>query len=340
MGRTGIDHTKRRRAWLVTAGACALAVVAGVTVATNTNVLGPRDLCGGWFSGEDAGNSLDGFGRVTGSTDSLGGCTVEQSGWLPGTTDAKIRLSATSVTPAHPFGRSEWKASGAQNILPGELPGAFDTDGNGWVALPSDCGPIGAAWAKGDHTVLSVVTERGDADPAELARLTRATARKLAADHDCAPADSAAGNASADLIQASAPAKSDPATVCGLDGFSLGAKAPAASPLREQTSGSRDDAWFCDLSLHQPATGLPRDDDREPFARLAVIRNPELLLSAKERHFDHAVCGGKETYFATDIADYVYSPDTPEEKAAATLVKASDVQNRFTAAARTALACD
>lgn len=127
--------------------------------------------------------------------------------------------------------------------------------------------------------------------------------------------------------------------MCGLDGFALGAEAPADSPLREQTSGSRDDAWFCDLSLHQPATGLPRDDDREPFARLAVIRNPALLPAAKERHFDHAVCGGKETYFATDIG-YVHSPDTPEEKAAATLVKASDVQNRFTAAARKALACD
>ncbi|MFE3515441.1 hypothetical protein [Streptomyces sp. NPDC059166] len=327
---------KRRRAWLVTAGVCVLAVAAGLTVATNTNALGPGELCGGWLSSEDAGNSLDGFGRMTDSTDTFDDCTVEQSGWLPGTTDAKVRLSARAVTAEHPFGRSEWEASGTRSILSGGLPGAFDTHGNGWVSLPPGCGPLGTSGAEDDHTVLRVVVEQGDADPAGLARLAQAAARKLAADHGCAPEG---GNTGRGLVEASAPAKSDPAKVCGLAGFALAPGAPADEPLTEQTSGSRDDAWFCDLSLAQPATGLPRDDRREPFARLAVVRNPELLTAAKERRFDHAVCGGKETYFATDIASYVYSPDTPGEEAAATLVNASDLTARFTAAARVALDC-
>ncbi|MFJ8882718.1 hypothetical protein ACIRJR_04825 [Streptomyces sp. NPDC102402] len=332
---------KRRWSWRATAVVGALAVVAaGATVATNTNAFGPGDLCDGLLSSGAASDALHGSGRVTASSDSEGSCTVEQSGWLPGTEDAKIRLSATAVTPDHPFGRSEWKASGARNILQGELPGAFDQYGNGWVSLPSDCGPLGTAWAEGDHTVLSVFVDQGNADPEELARLTRSAARKLAADHDCAPTASSPRNAGTDLIEASAPAESDPAEVCGLDGFTLGSEAPAGSPLREQTSGSRDDAWYCDLSLAQPETGLPRDDDREPFVRLAIIRNPELLAAAKKQRFDHAVCGGKATYFATDSATYVFAPDTPQEKAAATLFKASDVTDRFAEAARAALDCD
>ncbi|MER5551180.1 hypothetical protein ABT001_05730 [Streptomyces sp. NPDC002793] len=329
---------KRRRAWLIAAAVCASAVLAGGTVATNTDALAPDDLCDGRVSSEDAGNSLDGAGRVTGRIDNLGDCVVEQSGWLPGTEDAKVRLGARAVTPEHPFGQSEWKASGAQNILPGELPGAFDEYGNGWVALPSDCGPLGAAGAEGDHTVLSAVVEQGSADPAELARLTRAAARELAADHDCAPPTSPPKKAGTDLIEASAPARSDPAELCGLTGFTVDAEVPAGSPLREQTSGSRDDAWFCDLSFEPPTTGLPRDEEEGASARLAIIRNATLLPAAEERGFQHAVCDGKETYFAAELLS-VRSPRTPEEKAASSFFRESDVENRFTAAARASLGC-
>lgn len=332
---------RRRWTWRATAVVGVLAVAAaGTTVATNTNVLGPRDLCDGLLSSSTAADALQGSGRVTASSDSEGSCTVELSGWLPGTEDAKIRLAATAVAPDHPFGTSVWKVSGAQNILSNGLPGAFDRYGNGWVSLPSDCGPLGTAWAKGDHTVLSVVVEQGSADPAGLALLTRSAARTFAADHDCAPPVPESENAGTDLLEASAVTGSDPAAVCGLAGFTLAAKAPAGSPLQEQTSGSRDNAWFCDLSLAQPDTGLPRDDDREPFVHLAIIRNPELLAAAKEQRFDHAVCDGKETYFATDSATYVFSPDTPQERATATLFKASDVTDRFAEAARAALDCD
>ncbi|MEU8707571.1 hypothetical protein [Streptomyces sp. NPDC048565] len=330
---------KDRRVWLVAASICALVVVAGVTTATNTNALGPNDLCDGWLSSGDVGKTFDGFGRVTGKTDHADSCFVEQSGWLPGAKDAQVALEPLSVNAVDPFARGGWDVSGAQNILPGALPGAFDQHGNGWVSLPAGCAAIGDGTAPGSRTVLHVNVRRGDVDPTELARLAQGAARELAADHDCAPAAPQPKNATADLVAASAPAKSDPAEVCGLDGFALGAEAPAGSPLREQTSGSRDDSWFCDLSLDHPATGLPRDDEREPFVRLAIIRNPELLAAAKERRFDHAVCGGKETYFAMDTATYVYAPDTPEEKAEATLFKASDVADRFTEAARASLGC-
>ncbi|MEV8227438.1 hypothetical protein AB0P41_15540 [Streptomyces sp. NPDC079167] len=332
---------KRRRTWLVTAAVCALAVVAGGTVATNTNVLGPHDLCDGRLSSEDAGKSLDGFGRVTGKVNHADGCFVEQSGWLPGAKDAQVRLEPMSVNAVDPFGRSGWGISGAQNILPGALPGAFDQHGNGWVSLPSDCTSIAAGTAQGSRTVLHVNVEQGDVDPAELARLAQGAARELAAGHDCAPAVSEPENAGTDLLEASAVTRSDPAEVCGLTGFTLAAPAPAGSPLKEQTSGSRDDAWFCDLSLEQPTTGLARDKEHGAFARLAIIKNPALLPSAKEGKFEHAVCGGKETYFATDSLTFVWaSPETPEERAAASFFPKSDVWDRFTAAARKALACD
>ncbi|MFE4452908.1 hypothetical protein [Streptomyces sp. NPDC056796] len=332
---------KRRRVWLVTAGVCALAVVAGVTVATNTNVLGPRDLCDGRLSSEDAGNSFDGSGRVTGRTDPAGGCFVEQSGWLPGAKDARVALEPLSVNAVDPFARGGWDISGAQNILPGTLPGAFDQNGNGWVSLPPGCTPTGDGTAQGSRTVLHVNVEQGDVDPAQLARLARGAAGGLAADHDCTPPVPEPENAGADLLEASAVTRSDPSAVCGLTGFSLAATAPAGSPLKEQTSGSRDDAWFCDLSLGQPTTGLDRDQKHGPFARLAIIQNPALVPSAKARGFEHAVCGGKETYFATDSLTFEWaSPETEEERAAASFFPESDVWDRFTAAARTALACE
>ncbi|MEV3933315.1 MULTISPECIES: hypothetical protein [unclassified Streptomyces] len=332
---------KRRRAWLVTAGVCALVVAAGATVATNTNVLGPRDLCDGRLSSEDAGKSLDGFGRVTGRINYADGCFVEQSGWLPGTKDARVVLEPMSVNAVDPFGLKVWDMSGAQNILPGALPGAFDQHGNGWVSLPPGCAPMGAGTARGSRTVLHVNVAEGGVDAAALARLAQGAARKFAADHDCAPPAPSQENAGTDLLEASAVTRSDPAAVCGLTGFTLAAKAPAGSPLQEQTSGSRDDAWFCDLSLHQPATGLARDQEHGAFARLAIIQNPALLPGAKERGFEHAVCGGKETYFATDSLTFEWaSPETERERAAAAFFPKSDVWDRFTAAARKALACD
>ncbi|MEU0135125.1 hypothetical protein ABZ172_14040 [Streptomyces sp. NPDC006296] len=332
---------KRRWPWLVTAGVCALAVVAGVTVATNTNVLGPRDLCDGRLSSEDAGNSLDGFGRVTGKTNYADGCFLAQSGWLPGAKDARLALEPRSVNAVDPFGRSGWDISGAQNILPGALPGAFDQHGNGWVSLPSDCASIAAGTSRGSRTVLHVNVEQGEVDPAELARLAQGAARELAVDHDCAPPDPEAGTAGTDLLEASAVTRSDPAAVCALTGFALAATAPAGSPLQEQTSGSRDGAWFCDLSLEQPATGPDSDQEHGAFARLAIVQNPALLPGAKERGFAHAVCGGKETYFATDSLTFEWaSPETEKERAAASFFRESDVQDRFIAAARASLDCD
>uniref|UniRef100_A0AAU3GT20 Septum formation-related domain-containing protein n=1 Tax=Streptomyces sp. NBC_01401 TaxID=2903854 RepID=A0AAU3GT20_9ACTN len=331
---------KGRRVWLVAAAVCALAAVAGVTTATNTNALGPNDLCDGRLSSADAGKAFDGFGRVTGKTNHADGCVVEQSGWLPGAKGARVTLAPMSVNAVDPFGRSVWDISGAQNILPGALPGAFDQHGNGWVSLPSDCASVAAGTAQGSRTVLHVNVEQGDADPAELARMAQGAARKLAAEHDCAPPTPEPENAGTDLLEASAVTRSDPAAVCGLTGFTLAATAPAGSPLQEQTSGSRDDAWFCDLSLEELATGLDRDQEHGAFARFAIIQNPALLAGAKERKFEHSVCGGKETYFATDSLTFEWaSPDTQKERAAASFFAESDAWARFTAAARAALDC-
>ncbi|MFE9725401.1 hypothetical protein ACFYQ5_17830 [Streptomyces sp. NPDC005794] len=110
-------------------------------------------------------------------------------------------------------------------------------------------------------------------------------------------------------------------------------------PSSEQASGSRDDAWYCDLSLERPATGLPRDENEGASARLAIIRNPTLSPAAAKRGFEHAVCDGKETYLAAELLS-VWSPTTPKAKAAASFFRESDVEDRFTAAARASLGCD
>ncbi|MEU0299111.1 hypothetical protein ABZ252_06510 [Streptomyces sp. NPDC006175] len=67
----------------------------------------------------------------------------------------------------------------------------------------------------------------------------------------------------------------------------------------------------------------------------------QVVLATRDRAatpLDHAVCDGKETYFAAEVRS-VRSPRTPEEKALASFLRESGVEDRFTAA-RASLGCD
>ncbi|MFD7492492.1 hypothetical protein ACFV8T_08740 [Streptomyces sp. NPDC059832] len=342
---TETPRTRRRwRRGLVLA-CCALLVVAGVTVAANTNVFGPRELCGGWLSSEDAQEGLGGSGRVTSRFDSTNACVLERTSWLPGGKDVRVRLRATAVEAGHPFVDSLWTISGEQNIVTGLFPGAFDAHGTGWVSLPAPCAMVGEGAVKGDRTVLRVGVEQGDVDPAKLSRTAERAARAIATSHQCLSASSQSdstrsGTGGFRYLSASRVSRSDPAKVCGLPGFALAATAPAGTPVQEQTSGSFGDAWFCDLSLEHPVTGLPRDDEHGPFARLAIIRNPELFSGAEKHGFERVVCGGKETYFAMDNLFTEENTEGPVDEAAMDFFRKSSVLDRFPEAARTALGCD
>ncbi|MEU9319095.1 hypothetical protein [Streptomyces sp. NPDC048295] len=281
---------------------------------------------------------------MTSRFDSTNACVLERAGWLPGGKDVEVRLRATAVAADHPFADSLWTVSGEHNTVAGLFPGAFDTHGTGWVSLPASCAMVGEGAAKGDRTVLRVGVERGDVDPAKLSRTAERVARAIATSHQCLPATSQAGSTASGTggfryFPASRVSKSDPAKVCGLAGFSFAATAPAGTSVQQQTSGSFDGAWFCDLSLERPATGLPRDDEHGPFARLAVIRNPELFSGAEKRGFERAVCGGKETYFAMDNLFLEENTKGPVDKAAMDFFRNSSVLERFPKAARTALGC-
>ncbi|MFD7531726.1 hypothetical protein ACFV8E_29655 [Streptomyces sp. NPDC059849] len=318
--------------------------MAGATVAANTNAFGPRELCGGWLSSEDAQEGLGGSGRVTSRFDSTNACVLERAGWLPGGKDVRVRLRATAVDAAHPFADSLWTASGEQNIVTGRFPGAFDEHGTGWVSLPASCAMVGEGAVKGDRTVLRVGVEQGDVDPAELSRTAERAARAIAASHQCLSAGSQAGSTASGAgsfryLPASRVSRSDPAKVCGLPGFALAATAPASTPVQEQTSGSFDDAWFCDLSLEHPDTGLPRDNEHGPFARFAIVRNPELFSGARKRGFERAVCQGKETYFGMDNLFSEENTKGPVDEAVMDFFRRSSVLERFPDAARTALGC-
>ncbi|WP_405686494.1 hypothetical protein [Streptomyces sp. NBC_00057] len=330
---------KRRRLWLGSALLCALAVVAGLTVATNTNALGPRELCDGWLSSEDARQGLGGQGRVTSSSAFPSECTLEQTGWLPGSDDAKVRLVISTNRADDPFVDSGWTVSGDRLIVSGAFPGAFDTYGNGWVSLPASCSRLGDRAITGGPVVLRTLVERSVSDPVKLSRMAERAARAIAGAHNCRPASGSTAGA-ARYLPASPLTKTDPAKVCGLPGFALAAAAPAGTPVQEQTSGSRDDAWFCDLSLDEPGDVRKRTDRSGTFARLAIIQNPALFPAAREREFERAVCGGKETYFAMDSLSFEWRTRDPKDEAARTFFQKSLIWDRFPKAARTSLGCE
>ncbi|MFJ2560873.1 MULTISPECIES: hypothetical protein [unclassified Streptomyces] len=113
-------------------------------------------------------------------------------------------------------------------------------------------------------------------------------------------------------------------------GFRLGkVMGPKGQSVEERTSGDFDSAWFCDLSFTE-------DEGNGPFTGLAVVKDPELAASLKDRGVEKAVCGGEETYFLLDNVDY---PWEPKERAATGFPSEKELSDLFATAAHGALDC-
>ncbi|MFJ8000470.1 hypothetical protein ACIQ7D_25605 [Streptomyces sp. NPDC096310] len=304
-----------------------LALAGGLFLIFNSNTFGPEKVCHGRLSADDVQRAFPGTGRLT--SEDAGqdqGCTVERTAVGPGAGDVRFSLEVSSENAAFPFERGTWAMSAGDDIVAGALPGSANERG-GWLLLPSSCTALADSAAPGDRTVVRARMWSGTAEPAALARLLATAAASWTAESDC---DARAAGAPGDVRAASAASTTDSDEVCSLPGFRLGkVTGPKGQSVQERTSGDLDSAWFCDLSFTE-------DERNGPFTRLAVVKDPVLAVSLKDRHVEKAVCGGEETYFLLDNVDY---PWDPKERAATGFPSEKGLSDLFVKAAHGALDC-
>ncbi|MFD5750648.1 hypothetical protein [Streptomyces sp. NPDC127033] len=317
----------RRAKWSAAAVLAVLALVGGLFLTFNTNTFGPEELCRGRLSADDVRRAFPGAGRLSDKdSEQDRSCTVERTAVGPGTSEVQFSLDVEPESGAFPFERGTWAMSGSGDIISGASSGTTGERG-GWLLLPSSCAALADSAAPASRPVLRARVWSGTAEPDGLARLLATAAASLTAESNCR---SNPGEAPGDVLPASAVSATDTAEVCSLPGFRLAkVTGPKGQSVQERTSGSLDSAWFCDLSF----TG---DERNGPFTRLAVVKDPELSVSLKDRRVEKAVCGGKETYFLLDNADY---PWDPKERAATGFPSEKELSDLFGRAAREALDC-
>lgn len=313
---------------LMWAGALAsvLLVLAGLFVGLNTNVFGAGRVCHDWLAAADVQKAVGGNGRLSSTDDSDSSCTIERSGWGFGSSDLKLTVMATSEASRFPFEPAAWRVSGDRDVIAGKGAGSVDKHG-GWVLLPDTCKAITGAGTDTERPVLTATLSGGTADPAGMARLLGAAAGSLAERSGCAPATA---TALGEPRKASAVSATRYDSVCSLPGFKLPkVTGPRGQSVHEQTSGSLDSAWFCDLSF-------VGDEKTGPFTRLGIVRGKSLANSLKDTRVTRTQCGGDETYFVLDNVAY---PWEPHERTATGFPSERDLGTLFVEAARRALGC-
>ncbi|MHC3461347.1 hypothetical protein [Streptomyces flavovirens] len=310
----------------VAAVALALAVVGGLFAGYGANVFGPDRLCRGWITGADAERALPGGGRLGESQESASTCTVERSGWWPWGEKRRLTVRVVSEKPRFPFEMSLWNVSGASALLTGPVTGAVDRWG-GWAFLPEECVGTAPGTRSGERPTVRVSLSRDEALDT-TARIVSAAVGGVSRQSGCEAADSSGADTPSPL-RPSAVTNSDLDEVCGVPGFALpGLRGPGGARVREQTSGSFDSAWFCDLSF--------AGDDDGPFTRIGVVKTPELTASLQDTGVRRFSCGGRETYVALDDLSY---PWEPEERRAAGLVDQAELGKLLVDGLRGSAAC-
>ncbi|MEU0130390.1 hypothetical protein [Streptomyces sp. NPDC006289] len=311
----------------VAAMAVVLVVLGGLFVGYGANAFGPDRLCRGWVSAADAERALPGGGRLTASEESTSTCTVERSGWWPWSEQRRLTITVMSEKSRYPFELSLWKVSGGSGVLVGPTAGSVDAWG-GWAFLPQECTGEAPGTRSGERPTVRVSlsgAENLDGTAQLLATAARGVAKKSA----CGRANGSEPGAGA-LLRPSAVKDSDLGEVCGVPGFALpGLRGPDNTKVLEQTSGSFDSAWFCDLSF-------AHDEDNGPFTRIGVVKDPGLAAPLKDTGAERLMCAGEETFVVLDNVSY---PWEPKERKAAGLPAEGELSDLFVARVRASPVC-
>jgi len=320
----------RRRTWIV--AALILGLAAAFTY-FNTNIFAAERICNGWTTPAAAADALGGgLGRVKVTGEASAGCSIERTSWLPGRGEPSLTVWISPQNERFPFDWGSWKISGQLHVMSGGTQGSFNAD-KGTALLPAYCLRNGRTDLK---VALDVHSTDGSRDAADLGRFLMSLTKTLTSGPNACPdaGDAAASTAETRYSVPSEPTEVDFEKVCRLPGFRLAQiKGPRGERVLEQTSGSLEEGWYCDVYF-QDSAAFKHGDANDPILRMGIVTDDRLLKNLEEIGHDVVRCNGRKVVFLYDV-DYF----DEQERATASGLPTLAAQPTFVNAARLALHC-
>ncbi|MEV7186233.1 hypothetical protein [Kitasatospora sp. NPDC093102] len=294
----------------VVAATAVTVVVAGVGafLASNlSNVFGPDSVCDGAVSAAALNDAL-GSGPVgsekNGAWQSPSGgafCTATVSPGMFGDSRS-IFVQVLQADDLGPY----LADSGGRLFAASANGGATGAarDGRAWALLPEECGNgLRVEVKSGGH---------GGPGTEKLARLAVAAANGVAADKGCGKSPLPAPH---ELSQAGQAHELNPASVCGLPGFTASGAA-AGKGYKEITNTAFDPLWVCRISTDQDRVAHTFSIGTEPRVRGPLSEKDASPAFGRSRWAGSpitnrevvATCQGKPTYFRMDSDITVQGP--------------------------------
>jgi len=310
-------------------------VVALVSAGTyfNTNIFTAGRICNGWITPDGVADAFGGgLGRVSVTSESSRGCWIKRTSWLSSGEDEieTMNLRVESTSEHSPFREPEWEISADQHVMTGGVQGSFSEDGGGTL-LPESCTRI--ALGEQPQAMLQIdVNTEDEADVAAIGRLLESATKAITSGpHGCTAPDFST-TPTTHHFSPSAVTEPDFANVCGVAGFKL---APPTTEIRqqvlEQTSGSFNEDWYCDVSVKGPDDNYPADD---VVLQMGIVTDRRLVKRLGNAGFAHANCGGEETVFPVTVR---HLPE--QDRMQMGLPTTAHLSAAFSQAARHALHC-
>ncbi|MGW3076275.1 hypothetical protein [Kitasatospora sp. NPDC001132] len=298
----------RVRAAVAVVGVAAVLAGAGAFLANNlTNAFGPGSVCEGAVSAAALNDAL-GPGTVgseaNGAWQSPSGgafCTATVSYGVFGNS----RSVFVEVRQADDLG--PYLADSGDRLFAASANGGASgaaRDGRAWALLPEECGN-GLRVEVGSGSP-------GGPDAEKLARLAVAAANGLAADKGCGKSPLPAPH---ELSRAGQEHGLDPASVCGLPGFTA-TGAVGGKGYKESVNTAFDPLWVCRISTDQGRPAISFSIGTEPRVRGPVSEKTASPAFGRSRWAGSpmtdqevvATCQGKPTYFRMDSDITVQGP--------------------------------
>ncbi|MEU6758532.1 hypothetical protein [Streptomyces sp. NPDC046685] len=310
---------RSKRTWLLSAAAIsALAVLSGLFLRWNTNLLGDDTFCDAAVTSAELTSVLDVKGRLSTTRSVDDGspgfsCSVKRTSKFLGAAPLEIEMKTALHEPDFQFQTHVWQNPSAMSFFSNGTTGAVSGE-RGWVLLPEACAgkvsTFGAGGGGVQNTEAAVrtveaVVKGGTVDRTELARTLVRSAQRIADEAGC-------GTSPSDReprLQALSEAPGDPGAACGVAGFTLPPAAlikDEATLGKEQISGSMPGTWACGMHLAGNAKGViwfaASSDPRlvDPILKKDVYKDLPGGAGVSDRQKTAAVlkCGSQHVYFS------------------------------------------
>lgn len=293
-------------------------LAAGAHVWLNTNLFGPKELCGGLVTTDSAKAVFPTSGRVSdrdGLDDRLDDrltftCILEISSFLPGSDSEHLRILGSRERGDFPFtDNGRWPSPVRMSFFSGGATGAVGSD-HGWILLPDAC-----TTADGPAVVEGYVPE--GSDPVTVTRFLTEVANKAAELANCATEQPL--TAPDTLAAAPEPRQVKDDVVCGLKGLEFPGPSGDRSQAVESVQDRTDPTWSCEVSRYAAYTVTQESHlvagirSSPGFAKQGRVAG--LQVSGFDSSHVVADCAGTPTYFAMELgpkySSAIGKPGTP-----------------------------